>query len=1125
MRHTKAILTLLLTLPLLGLPALAQQNIITTAIGGGPNDMPAIDADINQPFELTLDAAGNLYIVAGSQNRAFKVSPSGTLTVVAGSGLPGYAGDGVVGGAANALLNNPAGIAVDPAGNVYISDNNNCVIRKVDTTNTITTIAGQAGQCAYNGSGAPATNFYLYYPAGLAEGSGNLYIADQSNQIVRKLVLATGTISNYAGTPQTGGFSGDGGPATSATLYNPISVAVDPSGNVFISDASNYRIREVAASTGHITTVAGNGTSGYAGDGSPATQASFELIGQVAVTVNGGIDTVTLVDIEDNVVRQFAVGGNIFTIAGDALTGYSFCGDGGPAVNACFYNPFGVAVTSTGANIYVADNGNDRIRKFQSGGNINTMAGNGSGSMPTPISSVPPQGVVLYNPYAAMEDPSGNVFVADLSNAYVRELVESTDLVNLYAGTGVPGYNGDGILATTAELNSPAGVARDSFGNVYIADTYNCVIREVSPSGIISTFAGTPQICGYSGDGGSPTAARLYYPFNVFVDSHNNVFIADTYNCVIRKASGGTITTYAGDGTCGYVGDGGPPADAEMYYPSSLTEDGAGNVYIADTYNNRIRMVSASTGNITTVAGDGNSGFTGDGVATQNSLYIPQDVKADANGNLFIADTYNQRVRWVTPSGIMTTIAGTGGGGFSGDGGPAGNAELYYPIGIFEDPSGNLLVADQQNLRIRGISAFAGLGVSASSLTFGLLTIGSTSPPQALTLSAVGPLSITTVLASGAFEEADNCPASLANAQTCEIYVYFKPTGSGIQTGSLTIEDNGYFNGTTTIALQGEGSAISITGAPVIFGNQLVKTASAAHSVTVANKGKTSVTMGAITLVETTDFAISSNTCPASGSVLAASASCAVGLTFSPQSTGAKKGVLLINNNDPTSPQLVGVTGTGTSNVTFAPAAVTFAAQTVGAASSSTRIVLTNKTAATLTLGTPAVSVSGPFLTSTGTTCTNGKVLAVNATCLIYVEFKPTAGGYATGALSVTDNDVTSPQTVALSGTGTYIKFNPSPMNFGIVAVGTQVSGVPVITNIGPTTVTVTAGGITGPNSTDFVSNAGEPPCGGSIPPGGTCTFTIYFTPSLVGTESASYLLFDSGVGSPQALSLTGQGH
>jgi hypothetical protein len=142
----------------------------------------------------------------------------------------------------------------------------------------------------------------------------------------------------------------------------------------------------------------------------------------------------------------------------------------------------------------------------------------------------------------------------------VRELVQSTDLVNLFAGTGVQGYNGDGISATTAELNSPAGLARDSFGNVYIADPYNCIVREVSPAGTISTFAGTPQNCGYAGDGGSPAAAKLNYPFNVFVDSHNNVFIADTYNCVVRKASGGTITTYAGDGTCGYVGDGGPPA-------------------------------------------------------------------------------------------------------------------------------------------------------------------------------------------------------------------------------------------------------------------------------------------------------------------------------------------------------------------------------------------------------------------------------------------------------------------------------------------------------------------------------------------------------------------------------------
>ena len=1119
MRHTKTTLALLLTLPLLGLSALAQQNVITTAIGGGPNDTPAIDADINDPVSVTVDSAGNYYVAACNQNRVFKVSTGGLLTVVAGNGLPGYAGDGVSGGAANALLNCPYGVAVDASGNVYISDEYNSVVRKVDTSNTITTIAGNyANGCTYNGNGSPATNFSLCHPEGLAiDHSGNLYIADQVNSVIRKLVLSTSTISNYAGNATTG-YSGDGGLATSAELYYPAAIALDASGNLFIADSNNYRIREVAVSNGKITTVAGNGTAGYSGDGGAATSATFNAVFGIAVSGT----TVTIADTYNAVIRQFTVGGNINTIAGGG--GVGWCGDTGPATSACLYYPYGVGLTSSGT-VYVADTYNNRLRQFVVGGSINTIAGNGSTVMPTPVSNLPPQGVVLYNPYAVMKDPSGNIFVSDSANSMVREEVWSTDLVNIFAGTGVAGYGGDGGPATSANLYYPAGVARDSSGNIYFADTYNCAVREVSLSGTISTFAGIPQSCGYSNDGGPAIGAQLNYPYSVFVDTQNNVYIADAANCRIRVVKGGIVRTFAGDGGCGFSGDGGPANDAELYSPEAVTEDGAGNVYIADTANHRIRMVSASTGIISTVAGDGTAGFTGDGVATEISLYSPQDVKADANGNLFIADTGNQRLRWVTPSGFITTFAGTGTAGYTGDGGLAINAEMYYPTGIFEDASGNFLVSDSLNLRVRGISAFAGLGASASSLAFGLVTIGSASPPQALTLSAVGPLNMSTMLVTGAFQEADNCPSSLPNGQKCTVYVYFKPTAAGSQTGSITIEDNGTFNGATTIALQGTGSAISIGGAPVIFGNQLVKTASTVHNVTVTNKGKTSVTMGTIVLGEVADFAISSNNCPASGSALAASATCTIGLTFDPQSTGVKKGVLLISNNDPTSPQLVGVTGTGTSNVTFAPSPVTFAAQTVGTTSSATRITLTNKTAAALTLGTQAVSVSGPFLTTSATTCTNGKVIAINGTCLIYAEFKPTASGYVTGVITVTDSDGTSPQTVALSGTGTLIKFNPSVLNFGIVAVGIPVSGTFTMTNIGPTTITLTAATVNGGAlAKDFNVSGSEPPCGGSMAPGAVCTFTAYFTPSVVGSESATFLVFDSSVGSPQALSLTGQG-
>jgi hypothetical protein len=234
--------------------------------------------------------------------------------------------------------------------------------------------------------------------------------------------------------------------------------------------------------------------------------------------------------------------------------------------------------------------------------------------------------------------------------------------------------------------------------------------------------------------------------------------------------------------------------------------------------------------------------------------------------------------------------------------------------------------------------------------------------------------------------------------------------------------------------------------------------------------------------------------------------------------------VLQIADSDPSSPQLVGMTGTGTSLVTFSPASVNFGSQSIGTTSGATGITLTNTTGVTITLGNPAVSVTGTFLTTSATTCTNSLPVANNGTCVIYVEFAPTGLGYAAGTLSVADTDATSPQTVALSGTGTGIKFTPGSLNVGSSAVGTQTSNTVTVTNVGPTTVTFTDAGVSGPNARDFTLPAGVLPCGGKLAPTTTCTITVYFTPSIVGKESATMQLYDNSAASPQTLPLSGTG-
>jgi len=1131
MRRFTISAVVLLTVLLVSYPALSQ-DVITTAIGGGPNGIPAVDANLYNPYGVAVDTTGNVYITSYYQNRVFKVNNStGIITVVAGSGAVGYAGDGVTGGAGNASLNLPFAVAVDTTGNVYIADKNNCVVRKVDTTNTITTIAGTPGSCGYSGDGGKGTSAQLYNPSGVGvDGNGNLFIGDTNNCVVRRLILATDVISTYAGN-HTCGYSGDGGAAISSELNTVAGVAADSSGNVFIADYGNCAIREVVKASQKINTVAGNHTCGYGGDGGPATAAAINQV--FGIAVNG--TAVTIADYNNQRIRQFTLGGNINTVAGNGTACSGTCGAGGPATSAELYYPVGVASTSAGT-ISISDNSNYVVERFNVGGNINVIAGNYSPTIETLITGAPATGVILNYPYEIADDSSGNVYIADSHNYMVREDVKSSGLVNFFAGNGTYGYSGDGGPATSAELTSAFGVAKDSLGNVYIADTNNCLIRKVNTAGVISTFAGlviggTSPRCGYTGDGGAATSAELNQPYNVAVDGKNNVYIADYSNYVVRKvtAATGIISTIAGiGGVGGYSGDGGPANSALLNAPIALAVDPAGNVFVGDYNNCRVREIYAATGIINTVAGNGNCSYTGDGLAIYVGVGYPQGLAVDANDNLFIGD-YNNRVRWVNPAGILTTIGGNGVGGYSGDGGSALSAELYEPTGVALDSAGDVLVSDYNNLRVRSISAFPAVANYPASEAFGLTAVGTTSPPQSVTVSAFGPVQINNISTSSNFLEADNCPTSLANSKTCTMYVYFAPTTSGNVNGSVTINSNGFFNAVNTVALSGVGTAVKLTGSPLVFGNVLVKTTSAAQTATMTNAGTSAINMGTISLTDTTNYTISANTCPASGSTLAGGASCTISVKFNPTNTGFKRAAVIINDSDPSSPQLVALAGTGTSNVALAPNTIQFATTPVGVTSAPTKVTLTNKTGVSITLGNPAISITGSFVVAATSTCTNSLVIAANGTCFINAEFKPTKVGFASGTINVNDTDVTSPQSIAVSGYGTGIKFTPPSINFGTVTKGTQVSTSVTITNVGTTNLFFTGAEFTGTNSADFADNYSDnPPCGNNsnnqLKPGGTCVLTMYFTPSTTGNESATYKVFDNTVGSPQGLPLTGKG-
>ena len=688
-------------------PVTPSPVIATVAGGGSSASQPALYA-LNSAAAVAVDSSGDLFIAEGisyyhgNTQEVCEVNHStGAVTVVAGNGSRGYSGDG--GPATAAELAEPNSLALDGSGDLFIADSGNDVVREVNLkTGIITTVAGD-GAAGDSGDGGPATAAELSYPSGVAvNGSGDLFIADALGSVVREVNLNTGTITTVAGNG-TQGDTGDGGPATAAELSGPTGLALDGSGDLMIADSGNDVVREVNQSTGIISTIAGDGTTGYSGDGGPATAAQLSYPSSFAMDDSGDL---FISDSDNNAVREVNLNtGIITTVAGNGTEGYT--GDGGPSTGAELSQPIGLALDGSG-DLFIADWWNNAVREVNLGtGTINTVAGgnafgdSGDGGLATAAELSSPGDVAV--------DGSGNLFIADSANNVVREVNAQTDDITTVAGNGIAGYSGDGGLATAAELSSPSDVAVDHSGDLFIADLNNNVVREVNAqTGDITTIAGNGT-AGYSGDGGLASAAELSGPDGLALDGSGDLFIADSGNNVVREVdlNTGIVTTVVGNGTEGDSGDGGLATAAELSDPNSVALDPAGDLFIADTDNDVIREVNAGTGDITTVAGNDNAGDHGDGGnAAGAELSNPVGVAVDGSGHLFIADSGNDAIREVDlKSGIITTLAGTSGqAGYSGDGGPATAAQLDIPDGVAIDSAGNLFISDYANNDIREVS-------------------------------------------------------------------------------------------------------------------------------------------------------------------------------------------------------------------------------------------------------------------------------------------------------------------------------------------------------------------------------------------------------------------------------------
>ncbi len=468
---------------------------------------------------------------------------------------------------------------------------------------------------------------------------GNLYIADSFNHRVRKVEPLTGIITTVAGSGECC-FSGDGGLATDATFNQPTDVGLDTDGNLYIADRFNQRVRKVNASTGTITTFAGNGACCFSGDGGPATSAQMDQPVGIGLDANGNV---YIADRGNLRVRRVDTSGTITTVAGNGSC--CFSGDGGAATDAGLGRPWDVAFDSDG-NMFIAD-AVDWIRKVDTSGVITTAAISSFGT---------PNGVAV--------DASGDVFVSENFSNRIGMVDASTQVITRVVGSIPPGFSGDGGLETDALMSVPLGLDLDGLGNLFIAEWGNDRIRRVDAfTGIITTVAGNGTPTGsIDGEGGDPTDdlgdggpavdASLFDPFDVVADSSGNLYLADFGNHRIRKVdTSGIITTVAGTGVAGFSGDGGPATEAQLNGPTGLAFDHSGNIYIADWTDYRIRKIEAATGIITTVAGNGSRGFSGDGDRATDASLIPTDLAVDAFGNLFIADYNNGRVRKVDTDG------------------------------------------------------------------------------------------------------------------------------------------------------------------------------------------------------------------------------------------------------------------------------------------------------------------------------------------------------------------------------------------------------------------------------------------------------------------------------------------
>jgi trimeric autotransporter adhesin len=627
-----------------------------TGVAGFSGDLgPASEARLNHPYGITFDSEGSLYLSDTQNNRIRRIDSDGVITTYAGDGFSRelnqgrWAGDGRQ--ATEASFNLPLGIATDDHGNLFIADERNHVVRRVDPLGFVSTFAGEVGLGGYNdyfGDGFPAFRANFNRPAGLAVGhADNLLIVDRVNNRVRN-VDASGLLTSFAGDGFgwdrfTGRFAGDGGPATLASFYRPAAVTLDSDGNVYISDTSNHRVRRIDQD-GTVSTIAGSGGAGFSGDDGAASTASLHNPTGLLVDIDG---SVLVADWNNDRIRRITPAGTIHTAIGGGN------GDGFSALLSTLDEPSDAVVTSEG--IVIAERSAHRIRLVQHDGRLRTIAGNGTTGFSGDGGHATE--ATLNRPSRLAVDRKGAIYFTDWGNKRVRRISRS-GIITTVAGTGFAGILENGTSASEIDFASPIGIAIDLNGDLLIVDRTNDLLVRIDSDGILTRLAGTGD-GGFTEDGVA-TESKLNRPEDVAVDQHGTIYIADTGNHRIRKLTAdGNLVTVAGS-EAGEGGDGSAATEAKLNFPRSLTVDGSGRIFVSDERNDRVRVISAD-GIMLTVAGNGTRGYGGDGLdSSQALLSAPRGLAIDTDGHLLIADTGNARLRRIehaaTPRPVILEI-------------------------------------------------------------------------------------------------------------------------------------------------------------------------------------------------------------------------------------------------------------------------------------------------------------------------------------------------------------------------------------------------------------------------------------------------------------------------------------